>query len=90
MGYGDWVRAWVGGKRLSHHPGWAWLGAWPLGLGFQAGRGAGEQADMAGCEWPIQTSRWGLVLKKKIDMAWPRQPSHAHHTPSKVGLGIEF
>ncbi|MFS8010282.1 hypothetical protein Hanom_Chr14g01295191 [Helianthus anomalus] len=58
MGYGAWVGAWVGGKRPSHHPGWAWVGAWPLGLGFQAGCGAGEQDDMAGCEWPIKTSRW--------------------------------
>ncbi|MFS7921193.1 hypothetical protein Hanom_Chr03g00233921 [Helianthus anomalus] len=40
MGYGAWVGAWVGGKRPSHHPGWAWVGVWPLGLGFQAGRGA--------------------------------------------------
>ncbi|MFS7963880.1 hypothetical protein Hanom_Chr08g00743531 [Helianthus anomalus] len=41
VGYGAGVWAWVGGKRPSYHPGWAWVGVWPLGLGFQAGRGAG-------------------------------------------------
>ncbi|KAJ0575408.1 hypothetical protein HanIR_Chr05g0212401 [Helianthus annuus] len=39
-GYGAGVWAWVGGKRPSHHPRWAWVSAWPLGHGFQAGRGA--------------------------------------------------
>ncbi|MFS8020605.1 hypothetical protein Hanom_Chr16g01417531 [Helianthus anomalus] len=39
-GYGAGVWAWVAGKRPSHHPGWAWVSAWPLGHGFQAGRGA--------------------------------------------------
>ncbi|MFS8020588.1 hypothetical protein Hanom_Chr16g01417301 [Helianthus anomalus] len=47
MGYGARVRAWVGGKRSSHHPGWAWVGAWPLGLGFEAGRGAVLRSDVA-------------------------------------------
>ncbi|MFS8005526.1 hypothetical protein Hanom_Chr13g01238341 [Helianthus anomalus] len=36
MGYG----AWVGEKRLSHHPRWAWVWAWPLGQEFKPGRGA--------------------------------------------------
>ncbi|MFS7951004.1 hypothetical protein Hanom_Chr07g00589901 [Helianthus anomalus] len=39
-GYGAGVWAWVGGKRPRHHPGWAWVSAWPLGHEFQAGRGA--------------------------------------------------
>ncbi|KAJ0534180.1 hypothetical protein HanIR_Chr09g0416841 [Helianthus annuus] len=41
MGYGVGVGAWVGYKRPSHHPGWAWVSAWPLGWGFQPGRWAG-------------------------------------------------
>ncbi|MFS8023704.1 hypothetical protein Hanom_Chr16g01454571 [Helianthus anomalus] len=39
-------------------PGGLGLGRGPLGLGFQAGHGAGEQGDMAVCEWPKENSRW--------------------------------
>ncbi|MFS7926599.1 hypothetical protein Hanom_Chr04g00298921 [Helianthus anomalus] len=62
MGYGAGVWAWVGGKRSSHHPGWAWVGAWPLGLGFQAGRGVGLASDMVGCEWPNQVAVGGYFF----------------------------
>ncbi|KAJ0491207.1 hypothetical protein HanIR_Chr12g0561401 [Helianthus annuus] len=34
MGYGAGVVSWVGYKRPSHHPGWAWVSAWPLGRGL--------------------------------------------------------
>ncbi|KAJ0765772.1 hypothetical protein HanPI659440_Chr08g0307391 [Helianthus annuus] len=41
-----------------------------MGLGFQVGRGAGKRADMAGCEWPNQNSRWAsrwpTAMFKKI------------------------
>ncbi|MFS8017800.1 hypothetical protein Hanom_Chr15g01384681 [Helianthus anomalus] len=52
MGYGAVVGAWVGEKRPSHHPGWAWVWAWPLGREFKAGRGAGLPHDMAEPHWP--------------------------------------
>ncbi|KAJ0880093.1 hypothetical protein HanRHA438_Chr10g0459291 [Helianthus annuus] len=60
LGYGVWGLGWgVGWGKTPKPPPWVGLG-WGVALGawFQAGHGAGEQADMAGYEWPIQTSRW--------------------------------
>ncbi|KAJ0510966.1 hypothetical protein HanIR_Chr11g0546641 [Helianthus annuus] len=51
MGYGAGVWAWVGGKRPRHHPGWAWVGAWPLGAWLSSRAWGGGATDMAGCEW---------------------------------------
>ncbi|KAJ0433391.1 hypothetical protein HanIR_Chr17g0869791 [Helianthus annuus] len=36
-----WGVGWLKTLKPSHHLGWAWVGAWPKGREFKAGRGAG-------------------------------------------------
>ncbi|KAJ0537904.1 hypothetical protein HanHA300_Chr08g0269001 [Helianthus annuus] len=56
----------------------------PLGGGFSPGVRRGYE-HMVEPRWPrllaVWASRWA-ELKKNIynDVAWPRHPSHAHHT----------